>query len=122
MNFFIYSLPIVTFAFTSQMPANLTIYWFINNYITVFVFFMLKIPKIKNLFGFPELSKETQQLEIKFNVNEGKFYFECFFYSIILIYGLCFLKFINLVFDFFSLNFISFNSQKFYKFRTLDFL
>lgn len=36
------------------MPANLTIYWFINNNITVLLFNLCKQPAIKNYLKIPD--------------------------------------------------------------------
>lgn len=47
-------LPSIIFAVTCTMPANLTIYWFINNNITVLFFFLCKQPTIKKYLGIPD--------------------------------------------------------------------
>lgn len=57
MKYFSYGLPAVIFLVTFTMPANLTIYWFVNNNITVLCHFLCTRPKIKSFLRIPNEPK-----------------------------------------------------------------
>ena len=53
INFFTYAFPTFIFVVTSQMPANLTIYWFVNNNFTVLIHYVVMQPRIQKILNLP---------------------------------------------------------------------
>lgn len=53
-----FGFPLIVFTITCTFPANLTIYWFINNNITVLAHFLTRHPKAKAYFNIPEITEK----------------------------------------------------------------
>jgi len=65
-------LPLIILLITSQMPANIAFYWFLNNNITVLFFFLTRHPKIKGFLGIPEQTEKPISVE-EMNLAKSNF-------------------------------------------------
>lgn len=75
MKYLYFGIPAVIFAVTCTMPANLTIYWFINNNITVLFFTICRQEKVKNYFQIldpPDLEHGKESKNDFMSFQKGK--------------------------------------------------